>query len=155
MRRAAVLLPIGWSVFGCVILWQSLSTMDYFLVARRAPGPGFLPFWLSLGVVVLGALLTMQAAREAVEPSSDDLWPERAGWLRIGMVFGGTALALIAMSRLGFLLTSILFVTLLSYGLGYRKLRILLPTAVAMGVSLHILFTLWLRVEMPPGILGW
>jgi hypothetical protein len=154
MRRAAILLPIGLSAFGCVILWQSLSTMDYFLIARRAPGPGFLPFWLSLGVVVVGVLLTMQAARESIEPNSDDVWPDRAGWLRIGMAFGGTALALIAMSHLGFLLTSILFVTLLSYGLGYRKLKILLPTAIAIGVSLHILFDLWLRVDMPPGILG-
>jgi putative tricarboxylic transport membrane protein len=152
--RAAILLPIGLSAFGCIILWQSLATMDYFLVARGAPGPGFLPFWLSLGVVILGVLLTVQAVRHPSAPAEDDAWPDAEGWQRIGMVLGGTAIAILLMEPLGFLLTSILFVGLLSYGLGFRKLKIIVPVAVGIGLFFDALFAVWLHVEMPPGILS-
>jgi putative tricarboxylic transport membrane protein len=150
--RAAVLLPIALIAFGGVILWQSLATMDYFLVARGAPGPGFLPFWLSVGVIALGAALTVRVLRDAGSEKVD--WPDALGWTRIAMVLGGTALVLIVLQPVGFFITSMLFVGLLAYGLGFRKLRYLLPTTIGIGVFFELLFESGLRVELPPGILS-
>ncbi len=152
MSRAAILLPMGLVAFGGVILWQSLATMDYFLVARGAPGPGFLPFWLSLGVIGLGLALVVQAIREpAAEPVE---WPDAQGWWRIGLVLGGTAIALFVLQPLGFFLTSMLFVGLLAYGLGFRRLRYLVPTVLGIGIFFELVFESGLRVELPAGILS-
>lgn len=152
MGRVAILLPIALSAFGCIILWQSMTTMDYFLVARGAPGPGFLPFWLSLGVILLGTVLTIQAMRD---PAADNAeWPNAAGWWRIGTLAGGTAIVILLMQPLGFFITSTLFVGIVAWGLGFRDLRYLLPTTIGIGVFFELVFESWLRVELPPGILS-
>lgn len=152
MGRAAILLPVALSAFGCVILWQSLANMDYFLVARGAPGPGFLPFWLSLSVILLGGALTVQAIRDPAAEKVD--WPDAEGWQRIGMVLGGTAIVLLLLQPVGFFITSTLFVGFLGYGLGFRKLKYLLPTTAGIGIFFELVFESWLRVELPPGILS-
>jgi putative tricarboxylic transport membrane protein len=154
VHRAAILLPAGLTIFGAIILWQSLATMDYFYVARGAPGPGFLPFWLSLGVVALGVVLTFRAVTVPRERAVVEEWPDADGRRKIGVMLAGFVAALLALQPLGFLLTSILFVGLVAYTLGFRPLKILVPVAILTGVFFHVLFTIWLRVGLPQGILS-
>ncbi|MGV6874858.1 tripartite tricarboxylate transporter TctB family protein [Pseudochelatococcus sp. B33] len=153
MQRAHIILPALLTGLGAVILWQSLFKMDYFYVNRGAPGPGFLPFWVSLGVVVLGGLLTIRASASGSAPA-DVEWPDRSGWRRIGIVLGGFLLFLIFVGLIGFTLSTIAFLAGVSYLLGMRRLIIVLPVAVGVGLFLHIVFGTWLRISLPIGLLG-
>lgn len=152
MQRADIILPGLLTGLGAVILWQSVFKMDYFYVDRGAPGPGFLPFWVSLGVVVLGALLTVRALRPTAP--ADVEWPDRNGWRRIGTMLGGFVLFLIFVGLIGFTLSTIAFLAGVSYLLGMRRLVILLPVAIGVGLFLHVVFGTWLRISLPIGLLG-
>lgn len=152
MQRADIILPGLLTGLGAVILWQSVFKMDYFYVDRGAPGPGFLPFWVSLGVVVLGALLTVRALRSTAP--ADVEWPDRNGWRRIGIMLGGFVLFLIFVGLIGFTLSTIAFLAGVSYLLGMRRLVILLPVAIGVGLFLHVVFGTWLRISLPIGLLG-
>lgn len=136
------------------MLWQSLTTMDYYIVARGAPGPGFLPFWVSLGVIIVGLVL---AARALLSPDVDAKnanWPDAIGARRITALLGGFAAFLLAINILGFVVSSILFLGCTSYLLGMTSMRVLIPVSLAVGVMFHVLFDYLLRISLPEGILG-
>ena len=152
MQRADIVLPGLLTAFGAVILWQSVARMDYFYVDRGAPGPGFLPFWVSLGIVVLGAILTFQAARSAAPTNVE--WPDRLGFHRILYLIGGFLVFLFAVRFIGFTLASILFLGVVSYLLGMRRMIVLLPVSIGVGLFLHLVFNTWLRISLPVGMLG-
>ncbi len=59
MRRLGVLLPAALAIYGAYVMWNALARMTYYNYARGAPGPGFLPFWLALGLIILGLILTI------------------------------------------------------------------------------------------------
>ena len=158
MRAAQILLPVAIVVFGAVIMWEALTTMEYFNERRGAPGPGFMPFWLSLAAVVLGlallarALLARTVLAAAGAAGAADDWPDRAGWSRILLVMAAFAGALLVLRPLGFILTTTLYVGIVGWGLGMRRPLVLLPTAIAAGIGLHVLFAVWLRVALPRGV---
>lgn len=151
MRRVDIIMPGLLALFGAVILWQSLTSMVYFNFDRGAPGPGFLPFWVSLGVLVLGIILVVQGVRARVTPDAE--WPDAAGRRRIAIVVASIALFLLGLQVIGFTLSTILFLGGVSYFLGMRRLWILLPFAIAVAVGLHTLFGVWLRVSLPNGLI--
>jgi putative tricarboxylic transport membrane protein len=151
-QRADILLPGLLTAFGAVILWQSVAKMDYFYADRGAPGPGFLPFWVSLGIVVLGAILTVQAVRAG--PPANIEWPDRLGWHRILYLIGGFLAFLLVIRFIGFTLASMLFIGVVSYLLGMRRWIVLLPVSVGVGLFLHLVFDTWLRISLPVGMLG-
>lgn len=153
MQRANLILPGLLAILGAVILWQSIFQMDYFYADRGAPGPGFLPFWVSLGVVVLGLVLVVEALRSP-EAGAAAEWPDAAGWLRIGFLLGGFLLLLLAVRLIGLVLASILFLACVGYLLGMRRVWILLPVSVGIGIFLHFVFDSWLRISLPDGLLG-
>jgi putative tricarboxylic transport membrane protein len=154
LQRAAYLLPGALTCAGAVMLWQSLTAMDYFLAARFAPGPGFLPFWVSLGVVIVGAVLTARALLfPNIEAKNAD-WPDALGKRRIAYLLGGFGVFLLAINILGFIVASILFLGCASYLLGMRSMRVLIPVSLAVGAMFHVIFDNLLRISLPEGMLG-
>lgn len=146
------LLPLGFAVLGAEVMRQSLTRMTFYNYERGAPGPGFLPFWLSLGVVFLGLSL---AVREAVALGAEEegvSWPDASGWRRIGAVLGLFGVALLVLEWFGFIPTTIVYVGLVAYGLGLRAPKVVVPVSLSVGLVLYGLFSLWLRVPLPKGI---
>lgn len=114
-----------------------------------APGPGFLP--ISVGTAFALAALYMLILPGTVP--SNVLPPERAGTVRIiaTILLLGVAIALL--NWLGFLVVATLMMLGLLLVLDRRPIRdvILAPTA---AVTVYVIFKVWLRVPLPPGVLS-
>ncbi|MBZ9894362.1 MULTISPECIES: tripartite tricarboxylate transporter TctB family protein [unclassified Mesorhizobium] len=154
MSKAHIILPVLLAAFGAVILWQSVTQMDYFYFDRGAPGPGFLPFWASLGVLGFGIAVAIQAAREWNGLAADEVWPDATGRRHIISMLAGFMLFLLLINPLGFVPTTMLFVAVVGYLLGMRRLYVLLPVALVMGIFVHQVFDVALEITLPKGFLG-
>jgi putative tricarboxylic transport membrane protein len=121
---------------------------------ENVPGPGFLPLWLGIGIVATGVVLTGKALRPAAAAIAAIDWPPRSGWVRICVMLGALAVALLILEPLGFLLTAMLFMAALVFSLGVRSWPTLLGVPIVSALVLHLVFVVWLGVPLPMGILS-
>lgn len=121
-------------------------------------GPGALPGALAVGLGVCGALLLLRGWRQR---STDNAPP----WVELPDWFGGRAqvlgfavlvavnlLYLLAVQRLGFVLTGIVYLAALMWVLQVKLLRAL-AIAVVMTLLIHYCFYKLLKVPLPWGVL--
>jgi putative tricarboxylic transport membrane protein len=166
-------LPTVFLIIGGVIMYQSLFRLAYFDLRRGAPGPGFLAFWLSVGLIAVSLGIIINAAGyKAVHPLSaaladdpllaemereaelDDGWPARLGWQRIAYLVVPLVAVMLVFERAGFLISTALYVMVAGYGLGIRRPLVLIPAAIASSAALYLLFSTWLGVKLPDGLLS-
>lgn len=148
---AAILLAAGVALF---ILAPQLVRGWAFVIPGTtdvALEPSFFPR-LASAAVVLSATTVL-----ATMPLRHDALPVEAltlgslGKVAIGL-FGIVAyLALIG--SLGFVVSSSIFIVLTTWLGGYRRMVILVPTAIAVSVALRLVFRFGLHVGLPTGLL--
>lgn len=143
----------------CAVL---LLTLAFFLgfEARRlsywgapgVPGPGFLPFWLAVGLTVGAIGILMEGYRTTL--GSVVWFPSRDGLVRVSVLACLTGAMAIAIQPLGMLLAVGLY--LLAFLAIYTPGRWLtiLTTAGGTPILLYIVFERWLKVPLPHGFLG-
>lgn len=172
MKRMEYLPPLFFTVIGVVIMYQSLVNLIYFDANRGAPGPGFLAFWLSVGLLGVSAGIILNIARRPALPEAkhvdadnallaemereaemEESWPDREGWKRIGYLMIPFVLLLVAFERIGFIVSAALYMMIAGYGLGYRRLAVLIPVSVVAASVLFVLFSTWLGVNLPAGLI--
>ncbi|QJP16969.1 tripartite tricarboxylate transporter TctB family protein [Starkeya sp. ORNL1] len=173
MKRMEYIPPLFFTVVGVVIMYQSLVNLVYFDSNRGAPGPGFLAFWLSVGLLGISAGIIAGIARRPaladmprVDPEDvllaemeheaeiEESWPERAGWIRIAYLMIPFVLLLAVFEHVGFIISTALYMMVAGYGLGYRRLPILIPVSVLSATVLYVLFDTWLGVNLPSGLIS-
>lgn len=150
MRRAdriggLVLLLLG-------VGYAATAMARYPYTSQYGPGSGFLPFWLGVAFAVLAALLLAGALR-ASDPGASWL-PDGAGRRRLAAVVLATAGFIAVLRFTGMALGTTLFLLLLLRGVEGYPWR--LAVAVAMGAAVlnWAVFTYWLQVPFPVGLLG-
>ncbi len=151
MNRAETIVGVGVLSIGVFLLLGSMQ-MPYFL--EGVPGPGFLPLWLSLGLIAAGGMLTMKGIRPGPLPKAEVIWPGWIAWKRNGILLITLAISFLLLDLLGFLVTTALFVAVVAYGLGTRSWRILASLPPLTAIVLYGVFAVWLRVPLPRGILA-
>lgn len=114
------------------------------------PGSRFLPVVLGSIIAVLGSVIALRPApgRPAEAPAA------AGGRLRIGATLVGLVLYALAFERVGFLLSTATFVALLLAFYGERRWPMVLGVALGIAGVTYAVFAVWLRVPLPPGILG-
>lgn len=139
-------------VLGALLLQQSLR-LPY--IADGVPGPGFLPLWISSGIMGSGFVLAVKGVRAHLAPTGEAVtWPEPSGWRRVGLVLGALAVSLLLLTWLGFVLTTALFMITVIFGLGVRSWRSLVSVPLISAVVLYLIFAVMLRVPLPKGLLA-
>ena len=114
------------------------------------PGPGFFPLCLALalGVVALALLLApARPPRPAV--ATGDLRPSKAALALVASVAYAFAL-----EPVGFVLTTAAFLLFLLKGIDNRGWRSSLVIALAAAIACHVVFKVWLAVQLPAGPWG-
>ena len=76
-----------------------------------------------------------------------------AEYARVGIGLAGILVYLIGVVALGFVVSTVIFVTVASVVGGYRNLIVILPTAIGVAVALRLVFRFGLHVGLPEGIL--
>lgn len=134
---------------GGFILYKSIQ-LDY--VNEFGPGPGFLPIWLGIALVVLAvAMVVLTAAQPQKEGLKKGSWVE----LLRGMITWVAFMVAIAfLEQLGFLLSFLLLTLFLVWGMNRRSPLVSLTVAVSSAVAFYVVFTWSLGISLPQGPLG-
>jgi hypothetical protein len=145
-RVGAVLLLL----FG--VWFAAVALRNYTYWGAAGPGSGFFPFWLGLAMAILAALLLARAVRE--REAGPDWMPRGRGAVRFLGVLGASAAFVALMPWLGMALGTVLFLLgVLRFLEGHAWLT---AAGVALGMALvnWAVFSWWLSVPFPAGVLG-
>jgi len=122
-------------------------------MVEEVPGPGFLPLWLSFGILASGSVVTVSALRGRLRPGEPIAWPDGLGWRQVIVMLAALACALILFDDLGFVVTTTAFMTIVIFSLGVRSWVTLVTAPIAAAGILYAVFALWLGVPLPQGVL--
>lgn len=150
MRLADQIAGAGLLLLG--VTFSGMALWKYTYWGPTGPGSGFLPFWLGLTMAVLAAGLLLWA-RRAREPGARWL-PEGAGLRRLLAVLGVTTGLVVLLKVIGMAVGTVLFLVAilrLVEGIAWRST---LAIAIGAAVFNYLVFTYWLRVPFPVGVLG-
>lgn len=107
-------------------------------------------FWPHLAVWMMVGFGGLHLIGSLVSPKLDGRWTEVAFWVR-SLEFAGWFLAYVLLvPRLGYLPSTLLFMTVLTFRLGYRR-PVMLVGAAGVGLSIVLVFKTFLQVKVPGG----
>jgi len=118
MRRPYQIAGIVLILFAAFIARESLELKYY---TTLGPGPGFFPFWLSVLMGVLAAIMFVQATFRQAEPMPDDFYGSRVGYLRALAVIVSFVWLVFTMEGIGFRISMAVFFAWLLLTLGRQK----------------------------------
>jgi|DewCreStandDraft_2_1066082.scaffolds.fasta_scaffold01142_17 hypothetical protein len=119
--------------------------------AEYGPGPGFLPFWLGLGLIACAAVILADAGIHRVRSGKFF----SAGSVRAALVLLLLAGVILLVPFLGFVLGFGLFTALTMRLAGRHHWALCVIVAVLAALSIRWIFGSWLKIPLPEGILGW
>ena len=150
MRRADRVGAVLLLLFG--VWFAAVALQNYTYWGATGPGSGFFPFWLGLVMAALAALLLVRAVRET---EAGPAWmPRGRGAVRFLGILGGSVVFVVLMPWLGMAATTVLFLVGILRALEGHSWPAAVSIAVATAVVNWAVFTWWLRVPFPPGVLG-
>jgi putative tricarboxylic transport membrane protein len=124
---------------------------------RNIPGmetdtsPSFLPAVLAILIMIGGAGLILQGFLSSRRDASQDL--SRVVVLRVGLSVVLLILYTVVFPRLGFVVTSGVFVGIYAYLFGSRSILKIAISMVAVPVVIWVFFELLFRIPLPHGVL--
>lgn len=136
-------------------LWLILESLQFDYLSEFGPGPGFEPFWLGIILAILSISLMVNTFRRPADPEYEK--PRLPGWKSLGRV--GLIILIIAgftlvFETFGLFLTVFLFVALILYLLeGISILKSIFYGIMFTG-SVFLIFSYWMDITFPKGILG-
>lgn len=121
------------------------------------PGPGFFPFSMSVCLISFSSFHIVSSLKKSGQfnfTGSRRFWPESDGIKRILFTTIFLFMFVIALNYLGFVFTTILFMVFILKFIDPQKwFTIIVITSLATGLS-YAIFQLWLKANLPTGILG-
>jgi putative tricarboxylic transport membrane protein len=137
------------AAFGVYVAFAS-SRLAY--VSEHGPGPGFMPLWLGIGLIVLAlSLIAIDLARLTPEGThKSGAWPAAralGGWLAV-------MVSIILLPRLGFSLSLALLTIFLVVALERRSFWTALIVSFGLALSFYVVFIVALGLSLPSGPWG-
>ena len=152
MKKYDQISSLVWLAFAIYICIES-SRLSF--GSFHNPGPGFLPLLvgLLLGIFSLTAFLQATLSRKPQENIPP--WYPRERWRKLIWVLGGLLAYAICFETLGFLIsTFLLLVFLFRYGIEPKRWVVAIGASALASFSSYAVFELWLRTQLPRGLLG-
>jgi putative tricarboxylic transport membrane protein len=148
-QRINQVLAILWVVVGAVVVTQARD-LEY--VAEYGPGPGFLPYWLGVGFILLGLALLAQVTFRRQEKETLSLPSKHAAWQMFLVMLGFFGFVLLG-EKVGFLIgIGLLFLFLLS-AVERKGWKVSLAISLINTLVFWAIFELGLSLRLPPGLL--
>ena len=116
------------------------------------PGPGFFPFWLAVGLSVVAVALLL--ARRPAGPPAVVVPGTRVRRDRVVLTLAASTVYAFALQPLGFVLSTILFLLVMLSAIEPRRWTSSVAIATATSAVCHLLFKVWLDVQLPAGPWG-
>jgi putative tricarboxylic transport membrane protein len=137
-----------WLLFSILICIESYR-LD--IGSFHAPGTGFFPFWVGMVFGILSLLLlvlTFVRSGKRVGIS------EKVRWKSIILVLASLFIYAVVLEKLGFLVSTLLFIGALLIIIERKKWLIVGIIAILSTLAFYIVFQVWLQSNLPKGLLG-
>lgn len=128
----------------------SVGSLKIGLGNFRAPRAGLFPFLVGSAITLLGGILYVEGRKQE---KKTPLIGTR--WKNLLLVLGCLLFYATVLDWLGFAATTLLFMVLVLKTIEPQKWSVVLVIAVLSTSFTYLLFSLWLKIEFPRGILGW
>jgi putative tricarboxylic transport membrane protein len=154
LKEHDVISSLIWIVVSALFCWEAVNLG---LGELTEPGAGLFPFLISLFLILFAIGLFAASLRKGGRFSFIEIrksWPDRSGSRRIGLTVLFLASYVVALNDLGFVLTTFLFIFLLLRFIEPQKWpTVILGSLLTAGGS-YAIFEIWLRANLPVGLLG-
>lgn len=118
------------------------------------PGPSFLPLLLGIALTALALALLVGAVLRPPGTGEGRATAGRGAAWRIGFILLALVGYTLLFERLGYLLSTALFLAFLLAAVEPQRWWIVVSVPVVSSVLSHLLFVRWLRIPFPKGLLG-
>lgn len=121
--------------------------------SKYAPGPGFIPRWVSGFMFVLSVIAFVQSLKEDGITLDKVLPADRTSRINLYVCWGGLIFFLLFVKNIGFIVTSgILLAALFSRGTKWPKAILL---SIIVSLCCFVIFKVVLQVQIPTNQFGW
>jgi putative tricarboxylic transport membrane protein len=152
MRNTDQSSSLFWLAIGIGI---ALSSLKYGIGTFHEPGPGFITFFAGAILIILSLSLFFSSFRDQEGRSGlKSLW---AG-LETGKVLYVIVLLvtyIFLLKPVGFLISTFFLLSVLFRVKGTYRLRTIFLMSFLVTAGAYIIFEIWLKAQLPKGILGW
>ncbi len=149
MRTAHIIGGVAVLLLGLATIAVSWLTLPY--SGEFGPGPGFLPFWIGVVLTVCAVPVILAAIRASRTP--ERLFrPETAKCVQ---VLGIIVAVFLVLPILGFPLGLALIAGGGMRLMGRHNWLACGATVLGAAVGIHFLFSEWLGIPLPVGMIGW
>lgn len=148
-----LLVALGITLVGALLL---LGTFQIPFGISAVVGPRVFPLIVSIGTIVLGALLTLAALRgDRAEPGlEEDTDPDaQSNHLNPVIILGGFLLGTVLLQPLGFVLGTAVMYFSVAFAFGERRYGLMLGVSLVVALLTYLLFTRGLGLNLPAGLL--
>ena len=137
-----------WLIFSILICIESYRLG---IGSFHAPGTGFFPFWVGMVFGMLSlVLLVLTFIREGKRVGIT----EKIQWRSIILVLASLFLYAVVLEKIGFVVSTLLFIGALLMIIERKKWHIVVIIAILSTLAFYIVFQVWLQSNLPKGILG-
>jgi len=137
-----------WLIFSIVICIESYRLG---IGSFHAPGTGFFPFWVGM---VFGALSLLLLVLTFVREGKRVRISEKVRWGSIILVLASLFLYAAVLEKIGFVVSTLLFIGALLMIIERKKWPIVAIIAILSTLAFYIVFQVWLQSNLPKGLLG-
>jgi hypothetical protein len=149
MRRLEFVIAAVFAALSALVVLGA-GRLAYWTMAM--PGPGFAPWWIGIAGLGLSACLVAAALRTPAAARA--AWPDLRGLRDVGATYALVWLALAATPLVGFTVAAVAMTLAFLVGVMGRGWPGALVAAAVIAVLLKGVFSTWLGLPLPRGLLG-
>lgn len=152
MKKRDWLSSLIWMGLGALFIGGGLQQG---LMREGAPGPGFLPVLTGMALIVVSLFVFIPAlCRREEDGERIPFFPERGSFKKWLLALIALIAYCFALTRVGYVLTTFVFMTFMARIMEPRAWTISLLVALLTTVVTYVLFVVLLEVQLPQGLLG-
>jgi putative tricarboxylic transport membrane protein len=153
MKTAELFIGLGVAALGVFVAVETSQIAVAPLYAKI--GPGVIPYLVAGGLVLLGLLFAVSAARGSAPAAQPrELPPAGAGdWRSLVVVGAGLIVQMLLIERAGFIIASSVLFVCVAFGFGSRRYLRDSVVAILLATAVYIGFTRGLNLSLPAGLL--
>lgn len=150
MKKYDQMSSLLWLGFAFYICIESLRLP---LGSWRDPGPGFLPLGSGIGLAILAITAFFQARFRAEEKTRKG-WYSQERWKSLLVILGVLFGYALFLDFLGFLISTFLLLVMLFRFVEPQRWVVAIGGSALASIASYIIFEVWLKTQLPKGILG-
>lgn len=153
MKTAELFIGLGVAALGVFIAVETSQIAVAPLYAKI--GPGVIPYLVAGGLILLGLLFAVNAARGSAPAAQPRETPpaEAHDWRALVVISAGLIVQMLLLERAGFIIASIVLFVCVSFGFGSRRYLRDVIIAILLTIAVYVGFTRGLNLPLPAGLL--